>query len=226
MVAQPILMLTRDDRTVPDALAIWREVESTGLNYVGVKDVGITPTGLTEFVGAVHAGGRQVMLELVSDDVEAELASAHAGLQAGVDYLLGGTQVEQVAEMVRGQPLRYMPFAGKVGGHPLTLMGDADEIAAHARFLVQLDGVYGVDLLAFRHERDPEQVIEATVAASAAPVVVAGSVDSAERARRISELGAWGFTVGTAILAGTFSPSATSVREQVVALVESTDGTR
>jgi Putative N-acetylmannosamine-6-phosphate epimerase len=226
LVAQPIFMLTRDDRTVPNALEIWREVESTDLLHVGVKDVGIAPEALAEFVAAVHAGGRQVMLELVSGDEPAELASARAGVDAGVDYLLGGTQVEQVVELVRGRPIRYLPFAGEVAGHPLALLGEPSEIAEQAARITALDGVHGVDLLAFRHERDPELVIETTVAATSAPVIVAGSIDSPERARRVSELGAWGFTVGTAILAGTFDPAASSIRGQVETLLRSTDGTR
>jgi hypothetical protein len=217
-------MLTRDDRTVPDPLATWRQVEGTALRYVGVKDVGIEPSELAEFSKVVQAAGREVMLELVSDDAASELASAEAGLEAGVDYLLGGTQVETVAGLAADAPARYMPFAGSVSGHPLVLGGEPDEIAAHARSLAEVDGVDGVDLLAFRHPRDPEGVIEATVGATDAPVIVAGSVDSSERARRISELGAWGFTVGTAIFAGAFAPSATDVRKQVEALLQSTDG--
>ena len=116
-----------------------------------------------------------------------------------------------------------MPFAGSVRGHPLVLEGEPDEIAAHADLLVGIDGVDGIDLLAFRHQHDPERVIETTVAAAAAPVIVAGSIDSAERARRVSELGAWGFTVGTAIFAGVFA-SESSIREQVQALLRATDG--
>jgi Putative N-acetylmannosamine-6-phosphate epimerase len=219
-------MLTRDDRTVPDPLAVWREVEGTGLGHVGVKDVGISPAELRRFVDAAHAGGCEVMLEIVSDDASAELASARAGLEAGVDYLLGGTEIDRVAEMVNGRAVRYMPFAGRVGGHPLVLSGEPDEIAAHASSVVEVDGVHGVDLLAFRHQDDPERVIEATVAATGAPVIVAGNVDSPERARRVSELGAWGFTVGTAIFTGAFAPSASSVREQVQSLLESSVGTR
>jgi 2,4-dienoyl-CoA reductase-like NADH-dependent reductase (Old Yellow Enzyme family) len=219
-------MLTRDDRTVPEPLEVWREIADTGLRYVGVKDVGIDGAKLKRFADAVHASGAEVMLELVSDGAEAELASARAGLDAGVDYLIGGSRVDDVLPLTRDRAVRYMPFAGEIRGHPLVLVGDAELIAADARRLADLDGVDGVDLLAFRHEDDPEAVIEATVAATAAPVIVAGSVDSPERARRVSELGAWGFTVGTAIFAGTFAPSARGVREQVEALLESSGDPR
>jgi uncharacterized protein related to proFAR isomerase len=44
-----------------------------------------------------------------------------------------------------------------------------------------------------------EPIIEAVVKASRGPVVVAGSIDSAERIRVVTELGAWGFTIGGAI---------------------------
>jgi uncharacterized protein related to proFAR isomerase len=52
------------------------------------------------------------------------------------------------------------------------------------------------------------------VEASAGPVVVAGSIDSAERIATVTRLGAWGFTIGGAIFERTL-PAGPSVREQV-----------
>ena len=34
-------MLTRDDRTLPDAQSIWEDVASVGVTHVGCKDVGL-----------------------------------------------------------------------------------------------------------------------------------------------------------------------------------------
>jgi 4-hydroxythreonine-4-phosphate dehydrogenase len=225
VVAHPIFMLTRDDRTVDNPVEVWGEVADTGLRYVGLKDVGMDLAALAEFVESVHANGCEAMLEIVNDDPDAELASARAGADAGVDYLLGGTQVDRVTELIAGRQVRYFPFAGSVSGHPATLHGGAEEIAAHAAALVARDGVDGVDLLAFRHPDDPEGVIAATVAALDAPVIVAGSIDTPDRARRVARLGAWGLTVGTAIFAGSFAPGAASVREQVELLVDTTNDT-
>lgn len=221
MVTHPIFMLTRDDRTVADPVAVWRAVEATGLRYAGVKDVGTDWDTLAAFVDGLHHCGCEAMLEIVNEDPDAELASARAGIEAGVDYLLGGTQVERVAELVGDRRVRYFPFAGAVGGHPVELHGEPEQIAADAAALVAIENVDGVDLLAYRHRADPEGVIEATVAAIDAPVIVAGSIDSPARARRVSQLGAWGLTVGTAILAGTFAPEVPGLRGQVEVLLDS-----
>jgi Putative N-acetylmannosamine-6-phosphate epimerase len=223
VVTHPIFMLTQDDRTVADPLAVWRAVESTGLRYAGVKDVGTDWATFAAFVDSLHDCGCEAMLEIVNDDPEAELAAARAGIEAGVDCLLGGTQVERVAELVGDRRVRYFPFAGTVGGHPVELHGEPEQIAADAAALVARENIAGVDLLAYRHPTDPERVIEATVAAIDAPVIVAGSIDSPARARRVAELGAWGLTVGTAILAGTFAPDAEGLRGQVEALIDSID---
>jgi uncharacterized protein related to proFAR isomerase len=74
--------------------------------------------------------------------------------------------------------------------------------------------VHGLDLLAYRHAGDVPSIIRGVVEASRGPVVVAGSIDSAERIGAVTALGAWGFTIGGAVFEGVL-PAGPSVREQV-----------
>ena len=89
-MAEFIFMLTCDDRTLERAAEIYDEVRDTGIRYVGFKDVGLPFDRLSSLSAAIHGGGQKVLLELVSEDKEAEIGSARAGVEMGVDYLLGG----------------------------------------------------------------------------------------------------------------------------------------
>jgi hypothetical protein len=112
--------------------------------------------------------------------------------------------VDAGLEALAGSPARYCPFPGRVIGHPSLLRGTIAEIAADAAALTGRPGVHGLDLLAYRHDGDVPALVEAVVAASAGPVIAAGSVDSPERIRALVERGVWGFTIGGAIFEGRF----------------------
>ena len=133
----------------------------------------------------MHADGRTVMLEVVSEAADAELRSIEAARTLGVDWILGGTHAEEALAILAGSPARYCPFPGTIVGHPSLLRGTVESIAADAARLTALDGVHGLDLLAYRFDGDVEAAVAATVAASSGPVIAAGSVDSPERIRTL-----------------------------------------
>lgn len=216
VAAQPalpdfIFMLTRHDRTIADALEQLPAVLAAGVRHIGFKDIGLPWPDLRRLADAIHAGGAQSYLEVVSQDEASELASARAALALGVGVLMGGTRPEAVLPLLRGSPLRYYPFAGAVVGHPSVLQGTVQDIVASARRIAALDGVHGLDLLAYRFAGDAGEVpalIAAVCAAVDKPVVVAGSIDRAERIAAVAAGGAAGFTVGTAALDGAFAAGA------------------
>ncbi len=198
-----IFMLTNHDRTVADAAAVLEEVKDTGLTHVGFKDVGATPEQQRALTEAAHAAGMTVYLEVVSTSVESELASVSAGRAAGVDWILGGTNPEQALPLLAGSGVSYAPFPGRIVGHPSVLEGSIEEIAADTARLTALDGVSGVDLLAYRHQEvDPLELTAAVVAASAGPVIAAGSVVNQEQIAGLKRAGASAFTIGGAIFDG------------------------
>jgi hypothetical protein len=210
-----VFMLTHHDRTVANALEVWRAVEGTSVRYAGFKDIGIDDEARKRLVDAVHSSGRPVMLEVVSESRDAELRAAESALSLGVDYLLGGTRVDDIASVIAQTGIKYFPFAGRVTGHPSTLEGTVDEITEAGRRLVEIDAVTGLDLLAYRHVHEPEAVISSVLDAVDAPVIVAGSVSSVERIQRISQLGAWAFTVGSAVFEGEFGRPESTIRERI-----------
>jgi hypothetical protein len=221
-VTEFIFMLTHSDRTVPDARAVYDDVRSTGLRYVGFKDIGLPIAELRELAAAIRSDGREVMLEVVSEDKDDELRSIRAGLEIGVDWLLGGTHPDEALEILAGTAVRYCPFPGRVVGHPSLLRGTIEEIAADAASLTARPGVHGLDLLAYRYDGDVGALTAAVNERSSRPVIAAGSVDSLERIDVLARIGVWGFTIGGAIFDGRFrgAPSVAAQVETVLAALE------
>lgn len=213
-MAHFVFMLTHGDRTVENAAQIVPTLADSGLRYIGFKDVGADLARQREVTAIAHDSGFEVMLEVVSTTKEAELASLQTAAEAGVDWVLGGTHGADTAGMLPDH-VQYCPFPGVVVDHPSVLLGSIDDIAASAERLTGLDHVAGVDLLAYRHpSADTLELIRAVVERSSGPVIVAGSIASIERAAAVSEAGAWGYTIGSAIFDGLL-PGAPSVAEQV-----------
>jgi hypothetical protein len=214
-----ILMLTLDDMTIPNALDAYREVRGTALRYVGFKDVGQPVETLRVLADAIHADGREVMLEVVSERKEDELRSVRAARTIGADWVLGGTHPDQALAELDGSGIRYCPFPGRVVGHPSLLRGTVAEIGDDARQLTSRPGVHGLDLLAYRYDGDVEELVARVVRQSLGPVIAAGSVDSMEQIAALQRLGVWGFTIGSAIVRGVM-PGGPSLRAQVDGVLE------
>jgi hypothetical protein len=210
-----IFMLTHSDSTVDDALDYVDALSSSGLRYIGFKDVGATPARQKSIARAANDAGFETFLEVVSTTREAEINSVYAALEAGVDWIMGGTQPDAVLPLLEGSGVKYCPFPGRVIGHPSILEGTIDEIAESARDLTAREGVFGLDLLAYRHQSvNIEELTRAVVEASAGPVVAAGSVVRDDQIAMLAGAGAWGFTIGSAIFDGLF-PGAPDVVAQV-----------
>lgn len=213
-MAEFIFMLTRNDATVPDALEVYDEVRDTALRHIGFKDVGASVETLTELARRMHADGREVFLEVVSESAADELRSIRAAREIGVDVVMGGTHVDEALPLLAGSGLRYYPFPGRIVGHPSLLRGTLEEIAGSAGSLSARDGVHGLDLLAYRWDGDVPALVRAVLDAVDVPVVAAGSVDSIDRIRTLSGLGVWAFTIGAAIFDAKL-PGDPTVRGQV-----------
>jgi hypothetical protein len=219
-----IFMLTHNDSTVPNAAKVYESLRGTALHYIGFKDIGATPEELTVVAEKAHADGLEVMLEVVSTSRESELVSLEAARQIGVDWVMGGTHAADGVRILAGSAIKYLPFPGRIDGHPSVLLGSIAEISKDARDLTALDGVYGLDLLAYRSpDQDPIALTRDVVAASAGPVVVAGSIATAEQIRLVASAGAWGFTIGGAIFEGRL-PGAPDLAGQISEVLTVTSG--
>ncbi|HEY3542718.1 MAG TPA: hypothetical protein VGK79_09250 [Gaiellaceae bacterium] len=210
-----IFMLTHDDATVPNARDIVDQIDGTGLRYIGFKDVGASLELLRDVTAAAHDRELEVMLEIVTPNADEEVLSLENAQRIGVDWVLGGTHPDVGAEALRGSGIKYCPFPGTIEGHPSVLKGELGKIAEHAGALTASPDIFGVDLLAYRHQTvDPLALTRAVVEASSGPVIVAGSVATVEQVESLERTGAWGFTVGGAVFERRF-PGGGSVREQV-----------
>ena len=213
-----IFMLTRDDVTLPDARELYASVADVGVRHFGCKDVGLPADELAAFLGEIRANGHTSYLEVVSETEEATLRSARAAAELGPDYLIGGTLIEAVQEIIAGTGIRFFPYIGEVVGHPCLLRGQVERIAADARRAEEA-GVDGINLLAYRYDGDVPALVRAVSAAARLPLICAGSVDSVERVRELAALGVWAFTIGTAALDGVLVPGA-PLPEQLTAALE------
>jgi hypothetical protein len=223
-LAEFIFMLTRDDRTIGDARRVYESVAATGITHVGCKDLGLERDELAKLIAEIRANGHTSYLEVVSETEEATLQSARVAAEIGPDYLIGGTLIEPVQEIVAGTGVRFFPYVGRIVGHPCLLRGPIDEIADDAR-RAQESGVDGINLLAYRYDGDVDALVEAVVGAVGLPVVAAGSVDSGERIQALADRGVWGFTVGTAALDGKFVEQR-GLTEQLGYILEAAAGVR
>jgi hypothetical protein len=200
-----IFMLTRNDETIADAREVYASVAAAGVRHFGCKDVGLPRRELEALLSDIESNGHTSYLEVVSESDEATFASARAAAEIRPDYLIGGTLIEPVQEIIAGTGIKFFPYVGRVVGHPCLLRGSIQEIADDARRVEAL-GLDGVNLLAYRYDGDVEALVDAVVSNTSLPVIAAGSVDSAERIRALANHGVWAFTIGTAALDGVLLP--------------------
>src|SRR5688500_16340876 len=97
-----VFMLTRNDQTVTDGLAVLDDIRPVGLTHIGFKDVGVAPDVLAAINQRIKAMGAISYMEVVSTSTEACLKSARVARDIGVDRLLGGTQVTEVLGILAG----------------------------------------------------------------------------------------------------------------------------
>jgi len=213
-------MLTRADKTIRDGLAVLEDIQSLGLRHLGFKDVGIEPAALDALHRAMKTAGATTYLEVVSTTPEQCLQSARVGRELGVDYLLGGTQIDEVMKIVAGSSTKYMPFPGRPFGHPTSLGGTVESVEADCRRFAE-KGAAGVDLLAYRAtEADPLELVKAARRGTPGTLLVAGAVKNAEQIRALQAAGADAFTVGSAVFDGSFAPNVGSLRSQLRAVLD------
>lgn len=197
-------MLTRHDRTLPDAPGLVDAACAMGVSHVGFKDIGVSQGTMREIVDRVHDRGGIAYLEVVSEGAERFECSLATARALGVDCVLGGTDLA-TANRVLGDLRGYFPFPGRPVGHPTKLGGTAACVADDcARALAC--GCGGVDLLAYRAtEADPLDLVRAARAAlPGRRLIVAGSVRCATQVAALAAAGVDAFTVGSAVFDGEF----------------------
>jgi NAD(P)H-dependent flavin oxidoreductase YrpB (nitropropane dioxygenase family) len=208
-----IFFLTHNDVTIPNAIEVFKEIQATNVKYIGFKDIGLPKSQLHELRQMIADTGKTAVLEVVSTSEEDNNRSIKMGVELGVDYLIGGTYVENSLPMVAGKSVKYFPYIGKIVGHPCLQRGTIEEICRDAERVERL-GVDGIDLLSYRFDGDPFALTSAVAATVKIPVIAAGSINSLERIDKMKAAGVWGFTIGSAVLDKEFDPKG-SIADQI-----------
>jgi hypothetical protein len=211
-----IVMLTHQDKTVPDALELFQRTKDYPITHWGFKDVGLPPKEMRAVAAAMKEAGKIAFLEVVSLSEEDGLSGARLAVDSGFDILMGTVFYPSIGEYLKDKPIRYYPFPGRVHSHPSILDGAINEIVAHARQLESY-GVHGLDLLTYRYTGNAPSLLSQVVQSTGIPVVSAGSIASVERIAEVWDSGAWGFTIGSAFFEKKFVPDG-SFEENVLAV--------
>ena len=210
-----IFMLTHHDKTVKNCIELFEEIKHLKFKYIGFKDIGVPKEKLINLGKRIKDSGKELFLEVVSLNEEDEVRSAKVAVELNVDYLMGGTRVNVVSEIIKPTKIKYLPFPGKIVGHPSVLDGTIDEITKSAIDLSSNKYVYGLDLLSYRFKGNVEELIKSVVNKTKVPIVSAGSIDSEEKIKIVSALGVWAFTVGSAAFEKKFANGSSKIVDQL-----------
>jgi len=217
-----IVMLTHQDKTVPDALALFQRTKDYPVQHWGFTDVGLSPQEMQIVVSAMKDAGKITFLEVVSLSEAEGLRGARLAVELGFDILMGTVFYPSIGDYLKDKPVRYFPFPGHVHSHPSILDGTIAEIVAHACQLESF-GAHGLDLLTYRFNGEAAHLLKQVVEATKIPIVSAGSIASFARINEVWDAGAWGFTIGSAFFDKKFVPDS-SFEENVRAVCDWLEG--
>jgi len=211
-----IVMLTHNDRTVPNAAEIFEACKDAPAVNWGFKEEGLPPEKMRRLFSYMKQCGKRTFLEVVAYTEEKCIEGAKMAVDCGVDVLMGTLFFDSINDYCRANGLKYMPFVGKITGRPSVLEGDIQGMIEEANACLA-KGVYGIDLLGYRYTGDAVELNRAFVAGVNAPVCLAGSISSYQRLDEVKATGAWTFTIGSAFFenkfGGTFAQQITKVVE-------------
>ena len=192
-----IVMLTCNDRTVPDAPEIFDKYKDSDAQYWGYKEEGLPLDRMKALCSEIKSHGKTAVLEVVAYTEEECLEGAKMAVECGFDILMGTLFFDSINDFCKKNNLRYMPFVGNVHERPSILDGDIDGMIAEAKEYLD-KGVWGIDILAYRYTGDYSELIRRLVAEVPAPVCIAGSINSYERLDEVKAACPWAFTIGSA----------------------------
>ena len=101
-----IIMLTRNDRTVPNAAEIFAQCRNTPAKYWGFKEEGLPLPQMQKLYDQMRAAGKTSVLEVVAYSEEEGLAGAQIAAQCGCDILMGTMFCDAVNDFCRSHDVR------------------------------------------------------------------------------------------------------------------------
>jgi hypothetical protein len=199
MNAQLIVMLTHHDQTVKNACKLFAACRDLPVQFWGFKNVGLPKPQMAELIAMMKEADKKTFLEVVTYSETECMDGAQLAVDLGFDYLMGTLFYPAVWKFLRQKPdITYLPFVGKVSGSPSILEGPIEDIIGEAVKCASM-GIKGFDLLAYRYLDDSEELARQFTAAAPGTTVIAGSIGSRERLQFVEDIGAWAFTMGSAL---------------------------
>lgn len=192
-----IVMLTYNDFTVKNALKIFTECKDTPVKYWGIKEAGISVEEMKHLFSFMKNAGKKTVLEVVAYTEAECMEGAQTAAECGCDLIIGTLFFDSVNDFCKNHNMKYMPYVGKVSGRPSILEGSWDEMVTEANEYIK-KGVFGINLLGYRHISDQFGLSEKVVSGVSSKVCLAGGINSFERLTQVRELSPWGFTIGSA----------------------------
>ena len=111
---------------------------------------------MKQLVECMKDKGKVTFLEVVSLTEEECMTGARLAVGCRFDYLMGTIIYQSVYDYLKEQQKKYLPFCGRVSGHPSIVKGTIQDAIEDGKRLETL-GVDEFDLLAYRFIGDPEQ---------------------------------------------------------------------
>jgi len=199
-----IVMLTKKDVTVPDALEIFESCRDMPVTYWGIQDHGLVPAAMKQFVDVLKAAGKIACLEAVSFTEEACMRSAQLAVECDFDYLFGTLYYDAVFEYLKVSGKRYCPYVGNITGNPRILRGTVKEMLEQERIISE-KRIFGTDLSGYRYKGGNKlKLCETYIKNAQNPVCLSGGIDSDEKIKAVKKMDPWAFTIGTALFTRKF----------------------
>lgn len=215
-----VVMLTYDDLTVQNAAEIFEQCKDTPVQYWGFKEKPLPLPEMQALFARMKQCGRKTALEVVEYTEPECIEGARAAAACGCDLLMGTCYFDSVRDICREHGIRYMPFIGEVSGRPSLLGGSADDMLAEAKDILSR-GADGIDLLGYRFTGNSDALNRHIINGVAAPVCIAGSIDSFARLDEVLDANPWSFTIGSALFDGCFGGSIPEQIEKICAYIDS-----
>ena len=215
-----VVMLTNNDYTVDNAREIFEQCRDSLATHWGMKEKPLPPAEMRSLYALMKECGKTTALEVVGYDEQAAMEGARLAGYCDCDILMGTKFFPAVADYCRSRGLLYFPFAGKIEGRPSVLGGEIEDIVAECRECLR-GGADGIDLLGYRYRGDAERLNATVVESLAAPVCIAGSIDSYERLQHIATIRPAYFTIGSAFFQHRFGDTITRQIDKVVTTISS-----
>lgn len=214
-----VVMLTHHDFTVKNAREVFEDCKDSRAEYWGMKEEPLPLGEMKALFAAMKELGKTTVLEVVAYTETEGLAGAETAAACGCDILMGTAYSPRIHAFCRAHQIKYMPFVGEVAGRPSVLKGSMEGMIREAKDCLA-QGVFGFDLLAYRYEGDPSELIRRFVGEVPAPVCIAGSVDREARLEELRTIRPWGFTIGGAFFDHRFGGSISQQIDKVISCME------